>query len=632
MYNSGNAPVAMKKATARFTKRGSAQIPVPVPPAAASHLDLQSRNTELTVANNDLINLLANVSVPVVIVGKDLRIRRFTPQAQELLNFSAADIGRRLGEICPNLECEDLEQIVRDTVETATVREREVRERADRWHLMRVRPYRTSDDKIDGAVITFQDIDTLRRNLEQARNFSDAVIENAREPILILDEDLRVAVANAAFYRRFRVSRAETEGRLVRDLGGGQWNIPKLLELVTKVARDNTRLDDFDVQHDFPGLGLRHMALNARRIDFHDGRKLILLSIDDLTEQREQMEALKRQSALLELAHETIIVRELNGTILFWNRGAEEMYGWSREEVVGRSTHELFHTGFPTSLKKIEDELIRTGRWTGELIHTRRDGNRIIVSSRLVLMKEDRPQPVVLVINSDITAQKKSEEGLRLLSGDLMRLQDDERRRIARELHDSTGQKLAVIRMSLSMATRAGVTPKAAEFIKEGADLADQAATELRTIAQLLHPPELEHGGFVSAASGLVTGFSERSGILMRFEASPIIERLAQDQEIALFRIVQECLTNIHRHSGAQQGAVKLFQSQAAVTLEISDNGKGLPPQDGAQDSEGRRKTPGVGILGMKERLLQLGGTLEISSSSEGTVVRAMLPRKRQAS
>jgi len=246
--------------------------------------ELQNRNLELTAVNNDLLNLLGNVTMPVVIVGHDLHIRRFTPPAQKLLNLLPGDVGRRLGEIRPNIEVEDLGEFARESIEQVSPLEREVREKeTGEWYLMRARPYKTWDSKIDGAVITFQDIDLMKRNIERMREHSSALIENAREAILVLDDKLRVLSANRAFCRNFRVSREETENRAIYDLGGGEWNIPRLRELLEHVLPNDARVEDFEVRHDFPNLGLRTMLLNARRIEPQAGQRLILLYIEDVT-------------------------------------------------------------------------------------------------------------------------------------------------------------------------------------------------------------------------------------------------------------------------------------------------------------------------------------------------------------
>ncbi len=246
--------------------------------------ELQHRNAELTLANNDLLNLLDNVSIPVVIVANDLHVRHFTPPAQKLLNLLPGDIGRRLTEIRPNLDVQDLGAMAREAIDTMSSQEFEVRESGSgKWHLMRVRPYKTWDNKIEGAVLSFQDIDVLKRNLEQAKLFAEAISETAREAILVLDSNLRVSNANPAFYRNFGVSLDETENRPIYELGNRQWNIPRLRELLESILPNDGLVENFEVRHNFQHLGPRVMMLNARRIEPQPGRQLILLHIEDVT-------------------------------------------------------------------------------------------------------------------------------------------------------------------------------------------------------------------------------------------------------------------------------------------------------------------------------------------------------------
>ena len=246
--------------------------------------EMQNRNAELGSANNDLLNLLGHVDIPVVMVSNDLRIRRFTPPAQKLLNLLPGDIGRRLGEIRPNLEVEDLESLAREAIHRATPQERQVRTNQGGWQVLHVRPYKTWDNRIEGAVISLQDVDALKRTLDQTREYADTIVESAREPFLVLDTKLLVTAANPAFYRAFGVSPEETEGRLIYALGNGQWNIPRLRELLEEIVPRNSRVDDFEMSHDFPHLGPRDMLLNARRVELQPGHPFILLAIEDVTE------------------------------------------------------------------------------------------------------------------------------------------------------------------------------------------------------------------------------------------------------------------------------------------------------------------------------------------------------------
>jgi two-component system, chemotaxis family, CheB/CheR fusion protein len=255
--------------------------------------ELQSRNAELTVANNDQLNLMNNVNLPVVMVGNDLRIRRFTPPAEKILNLLPADLGRRLSDIRSNLEPDNLEKVARATIENAVYSEEQVRVKDGLWYMLRARPYKTWDNKVEGAVITLQDIDSLRQSLDQARTFAEALIENAPEAILVLDERLHVTLANPQFYKAFRVKPEETLHQVIFDLGNRQWDIAALRDLFQKLNNNNNnkknnngRVDNFEVQHNFDQLGNRRMILNARRIEPVGGQQMILVMIDDVTATR----------------------------------------------------------------------------------------------------------------------------------------------------------------------------------------------------------------------------------------------------------------------------------------------------------------------------------------------------------
>jgi signal transduction histidine kinase len=211
------------------------------------------------------------------------------------------------------------------------------------------------------------------------------------------------------------------------------------------------------------------------------------------------------------------------------------------------------------------------------------------------------------------------------LSSQLLLAQDEERRRISRELHDSTGQLLVALAMNLDRLKSEMIEPNpgAEAVIKDTGSLVDEMSRQLRTMSYLLHPPLLDEAGLVSAVKWYVEGFSTRSAIQVSLELPSELGRLPQQMEITIFRLIQESLTNIHRHSGSKTALIRLVRDNQSVRLEIADQGQGFAPQAVASELHSR---PGVGILGMKERVRRFGGTLEFSSGSEGTTVQARLP------
>src|SRR5271154_1569321 len=333
-------------------------------------------------------------------------------------------------------------------------------------------------------------------------------------------------------------------------------------------------------------------------------------------------------SELLELAHDAIIVRDVDSTILFWNRGAQKTYGWAPAEACGNVTHQFLKTEFPEPLDQVYEKLYSVGSWEGELVHWTKEGKRLVVASRQVLQRDAQGRTIgILEINRDITPRKEAEEALRNLSARLLQLQDEERRRIARELHDSMGQSLAalVIHLSAVSAKVADVDPAAADLLREAILLSQKASDETRTLSYLLYPPTLDYAGLRSALEWYIEGFTQRSKVKVDLNVSLGANRLPEIVERTLFRIWQESLTNIFRHSGSDTASVQIEARSGIVRLEVADNGKGIPEEMLATLNNSGGKL-GVGIRGMRERVRQLGGWLQIRSWPSGTTIIVTLP------
>jgi len=326
------------------------------------------------------------------------------------------------------------------------------------------------------------------------------------------------------------------------------------------------------------------------------------------------------KATLLDLANDAIFTKDPNGVIAYWNQGAERLYGWTAEEALGRNHAELLHTTFPIPLSEIEKQEV----WEGELTHSTRDGRRIVVASRWTSLRNQLGELTGwMEINTDITARKLAENAARSLSGRILTLQDDERRRIARGLHDSLGQYLAALKMQLGLLSMSDGDES--ELIEQSTEIVDRCITETRTISHLLHPPLLDEAGFASAARWFVEGFAQRSGVDVHLDLPPNIGRLHSDVEIALFRALQEALTNVHRHSGSPKADIRVSLEPTHIRLDIQDYGQGIPDEVLRQMNQGAGKT-GVGIAGMRERVRELGGYMAIKSGSQGTLLSVLLP------
>jgi signal transduction histidine kinase len=270
-----------------------------------------------------------------------------------------------------------------------------------------------------------------------------------------------------------------------------------------------------------------------------------------------------------------------------------------------------------------------------ETIRQTKDGMRRHVSLTISPVRDAQGRTVgASKIARDITQRRKIEHMLKEaeLSGRLLQLQDEERRRVARELHDGVGQLLAAMGMNVGTIAqeRGKLGANAARCVEENAALVEQALTEIRTLSHLLHPPFLDEVGLVSALTEYVEGFGERSNIRVTVDLQAKQERLPHEYEMCLFRIVQECLTNIHRHSGSGTAQVRLLRVAGEIHLEVADQGRGISPE--IQERFFAGKSTGVGLRGMRERVRQLGGALEIQSDGNGTSVFVMLPIRDEGS
>jgi two-component system CheB/CheR fusion protein len=231
--------------------------------------ELKSGNLELTEVNNDLTNLLRSVNIPIVMVDRGLRIRRFTPVAQRTLKLIPADVGRSITDLRADVDVPQLEALITEVMETLTAREVEVKDRKGHWYNLQIRPYETADNKITGAVMILFDINTARLDAEKRKmlaNYAEAFIGTVRSATVVLNGKLQVEKATPYFYDAFRLLPKETEGFSVFEIGNGQWNFPEFHALLEERVPRQPRVKDFELEHEFTGLGRKKLCLNARRV------------------------------------------------------------------------------------------------------------------------------------------------------------------------------------------------------------------------------------------------------------------------------------------------------------------------------------------------------------------------------
>jgi two-component system CheB/CheR fusion protein len=241
--------------------------------------ELKLRNHDLSFLNDDLSNLFNSINSAMILLTKDLRVRRFTPMAETLFRLLPGDIGRSIADIRPSVEIKDMEKLLLEVIATAIPQELEIEDNQGLWFALQMKPYRTQDDRIDGAVLLFTDITQLKTSLI----YSEAVESFYVHPLLVLGGDLKVKRANRKFYEIFKESPSDTENRFIYDLGSGQWNIPELRNLLEKILPQSSNIANFKVTHDFPKIGRQTMNLSARRLFYNNtATETILLSVEPI--------------------------------------------------------------------------------------------------------------------------------------------------------------------------------------------------------------------------------------------------------------------------------------------------------------------------------------------------------------
>jgi len=353
-----------------------------------------------------------------------------------------------------------------------------------------------------------------------------------------------------------------------------------------------------------------------------------------------------------------IFMLDPDGRVRNWNKGAKRIKGYDSAEIIGKH-FSCFYPEEDLRNGKPQWELevaAKEGRFEDEGWRVRKDGSRFWANVIITAIRDDAGKLIGFgKVTRDFTermqlertlreevAQRReaelhlqnSEKSLRQLSLHLLRTQDEERRRIGRDLHDSLGQCLTALKIKLDMlASLTGrKNDEAASEIAECVRLAEESLKEVRTISYLMYPPMLEEMGLKSAIRWYVDGFSARSGINTTFEVDNDLGRLQRDVELALFRVLQESLTNVHRHSGSQTAHIRLLMRKGTVTLEVTDTGKGIPSGLLEQSGQDWTGALGVGLRGMNERMRQLGGSLEVVSTEKGTAVAATVPAAEYSS
>jgi PAS domain S-box-containing protein len=485
------------------------------------------------------------------------------------------------------------------------------------------------------ALFTRYNVEKLGTKLLQSEERWTATLGSIGEAVIATDSEGRVTFLNPVASALTGWPAEEAENQPVGD-------VFKIVNEKSGMSADDEVLQVLEERHiltvannvalitrDGREISVEH---SAAPILAREGKVIgVVLVFRDVAARRQEQIETAEQAALLELTQDSVFVIDMEGTVLFWSRGAEAMLGYTKSQAAGTISHDLLRTEFPQPIAEIRAELKRVGHWEGDLLITAQDGRRIVMASRWALQWAKRDEaPRVLVINSDITERKRGEESLvqqreqlRALAERLQWVREEDRKRVARDLHDQIGQILTAIKLDMTWMTRH--LPESAGDVlarlKESIQLISDGVKAVRAICSGLRPGVLDDLGLAAAIEWQANDFAARNGIPCQVSVPPVDLHLDGDRATATFRIFQECLTNIIRHAQAKSVRIALYQQEESILLIVEDDGIGFH-ESGFSNALGS-----LGLLGMKERAQFCGGDVQISTSpGNGTTITVRVP------
>ncbi|HWB87247.1 MAG TPA: chemotaxis protein CheB [Bryobacteraceae bacterium] len=617
--------------------------------------EMQSRNAELAQINDDLINLLGSMNMPIVMTGNDLCIRRFTPMAERVLHLISTDVGRPIADLKPRVNVPDLEKILQHVLDSLQPYEQEVQDQDGRLYLMRVRPYRTADNRIDGTVLQLLDVSELRRSLEEvrhARDYAEAVVDTVREPLVVLDQNLAIQDANRAFYDFLGETDGSAAGRSIFEVAQGRFDQIQVRALMEQLKTGSSRLNDVELEHHSEHNETRFLLLNARRIPSLDQKRLILMAFEDITERKRAAEA--RYRRLFDSARDGIVLVDASsGDILDLNPFAEQLLGYERQEVIGRKLWEIEAMQYlpkgQTFFEKVRDQgMLRVD----DLILRKKGGAELHAELIASTYTEGERRAIQFNIR-DVSERKKFEremretqklESLGLLAGGIahdfnnlltgiignasMALAEvpahDPLRIRLREVVNAGERAAFLTRQMLAYAGRG-------DSVKEAIDLGD-LVSEISSLIRTLIPKTVEL--HLDLAPDLPPVYADPAQI------QQVVMNLVINGAEAIGEEAGKVDVKTSDRELNQQEATDLFRPRpgkpgAYVQLEISDTGSGMDESTKARIFDPFFTTKftgrGLGLAAVQGIVKGHEGVIRVySTPSHGTSFLILLPATRR--
>ena len=604
----------------------------------------QIRNSELAKLSDDLNNVLSGLNIPILMLGGDRRIRRFTPTAEKLLHLLPGDVGRPVGDIRLGVDIPDMNDLISEVINRENELQREIRAGDGRWYSLRMLPYKTSDQRTDGLLISFGDIDEVKRSHEavrRERNFVTSVLDAASTLlVVVLDREKRIVHFNRACQDLTGYTLDEVQGR-PQDILLPPEEIDQANASFEELLRGTEREDQY---HWITKDGRRRVIAwsNAVTLDDNGLAEYVIRTGIDLTERQEAKDQAQESEAtmraLLETAAQGVVAVNRGGQIVLVNAAAETMFGYAREEMLGMQVGDLVpqrsreqHAGHQALY--FQQPIARSMGESLDLAGIRKDGTEFPIDVSLGHVAT-RDGTLAVAFVSDITERKRSRDALResearlrALTVGLLAAQEEERKRVSRELHDDLIQRMAMLAVGVAE-LEAGLPDSAGAIREHLLNLGNSLngiSDDLRRTAYQLHPSVLEHLGLPAALEAYCGDVAKNGKIKVGFKQHDVPGEIPEAAALCLYRVAQECLRNVVKHSGATRASVMLRGKENELVLTIRDTGKGFDPREA-------RKKGGLGLVGMEERVRLVDGKVSIRTRpGDGTDVTIQIPLRTGA-
>jgi two-component system CheB/CheR fusion protein len=541
---------------------------------------------ERTVSNPLGMELIDCIELPVLVVDRDLTLVGFNLAAANLLSLTHSDCGRQLHSIQMLTGMQKLEELCEHVIASGSSHRVEVADGAGSWFSLSIGCHKANQN-INGAVLTFTNVTAFRESLERAieeREYSKAVINTIADALVIVDGDLRVQAANQAFYTLFQTSRERSQGAHFYQLGNGDWDEPRLQTLLNGSSPPNNYLGSLEYDHEFSGVGRRTLLLNSRRLirRSHVGQ-MTLITIQDITSRKEAEQVERRLAAIVESSADAIVSKDLNGIVISWNQAAEKMFGYSAQEMIGRSITTIIPLELQDDERKILETIGRGERIEHfETVRLTKSGEPIDVSLTIFPVRNEAGGVIgAAKISRDITQQKKTEQALRtterLVSVGRMAAT------VAHEINNPLEAVTNLVYLAKSSAVREDVR-EYLDGIEEELDRISHITKQtLGFYRESIAPSAIRVGPILDPLVSFFGARARNKGIEIRPE-------IRQDPEIyAVAGEIRQLIANLLSNSidAVNSGGLILIrvdaarfsgQSSPGIRIAVADSGVGIPP------------------------------------------------------